>query len=116
MDLLFVSTVLFVSLEVAGTATGEVPVKTDRAERRHVGDRRQSAFPDLHERLENKRLAIDHERRRVTDERRIEVRFTARGGQHRERDGVRRLPFSWLLLESKKTSDLQQPLTAVAAG
>ena len=40
-------------------------MKIDHAERRHVGDRRQSAFPDLHERLENKRLAIEHERRRV---------------------------------------------------
>jgi hypothetical protein len=26
------------------------------------------------------------------------------------------LPFSWLLLESKKTSDLQQGITAVAVG
>ena len=66
VNLLFVSTVWFVSHEVASTATGEISVKTDRAERRQVGDRRQSAFPDLHERLENKRLAIDHERRRVT--------------------------------------------------
>jgi hypothetical protein len=66
VTLLFVSTVLFVCIQVASIATGEVTVKIDHAERRHVGDRRQSAFPDLHERLENKRLAIEHERRRVS--------------------------------------------------
>ena len=40
-----------------------MPVTTHRPERRHLRDRRQNAFPDLHERLENKRLAIEYERR-----------------------------------------------------
>jgi hypothetical protein len=42
-----------------------MPVTTDRSERRRLRDRRHNAVPDLHERLENKRMAIECERRHL---------------------------------------------------
>ena len=43
----------------------EKHVTTDRPERRQLRDRRHNVFPDLHERLEIKRLAIESERRHL---------------------------------------------------